>query len=512
MKQVSACGRRVRGFFRDRRSRACFLGTALFGALSYLYLFTNLVNNNDMIACTPWGYGTGLSSGRWMLYALAAVVERVWGLWNVPMFNGLLALLLLGLTSAVLVRLFGIQSKKLCFCLAAITASAAPIASMMLFTFTVHYYMLALLLLVCGAYLLTKRGGLRFASAVVLFACAIGIYQAYLPFLAAVLLLRLIYLSLQPGTQGKPLLLTALKFLAALVLAYVLYLGVLQVFLLATHTQLSSYQNIDRMGVLRLSALPSLMKNAYVHFFLLPLQNYHYFNATGVVRLAILLCFVFSAVLLLRCRCEKGTKLLLCLFLLLLPLAANAIEVIAPESALCTRMTPGLLSVFYLPLLLAGQAQFTRPRLHRLLPAALAAMLLVTSLNYAWQSNGNDISVSYANQKAENYFATMLTRARSLEGYREDMRIVFVGKTIQDAAFYDNWNGSPFGFSARTSADEQINEYSRSAFIVNYLGIYFRDITPEEETRYAEVIAGMETYPNDGSLCIADDLVLIRLE
>ena len=252
--------------------------------------------------------------------------------------------------------------------------------------------------------------------------------------------------------------------------------------------------------------------NFFFYFFLLPLQNYHYFNATGVVRLAILLCFVFSAVLLLRCRCEKGTKLLLCLFLLLLPLAANAIEVIAPESALCTRMTPGLLSVFYLPLLLAGQAQFTRPRLHRLLPAALAAMLLVTSLNYAWQSNGNDISVSYANQKAENYFATMLTRARSLEGYREDMRIVFVGKTIQDAAFYDNWNGSPFGFSARTSADEQINEYSRSAFIVNYLGIYFRDITPEEETRYAEVIAGMETYPNDGSLCIADDLVLIRLE
>ena len=45
---------------------------------------------------------------------------------------------------------------------------------------------------------------------------------------------------------------------------------------------------------------------------------------------------------------------------------------------------------------------------------------------------------------------------------------------------------------------------------MNYLGIYFRDITPEEETRYAEVIAGMETYPNDGSLCIADDLVLIR--
>lgn len=512
MKQFRACGRRVRGFFRDTRSRACFLGTALFGALSYLYLFTNLVNNNDMIACTPWGYGTGLSSGRWMLYLLGETVDSLWGLWNVPIFNGILALGLLALASAVLARLLGLQNKKLCFCLAAITVSVPPIASMMFFAFTIHYYMLALLLMVCAAYLLTKRGWLRFAAAVVLIACSTGIYQAYLPYLAALLLLRLVYLCLQPETKAKSVFLTALQYLAALVLSYVLYWGLLRVFLYATHTQLSSYQSIDQMGALRLSALPSLIKNVYLHFLLLPVREYHSFNATGVVRLALLLCFGLSAAFLLLHRHEKRKALLLCLFLLLLPLAANAIEVIAPESELYTRMTLGLISVFYLPLLLAEQTRFSRAGIRRLLSAALAVLLLVTALNYAWQNNGNYLATAYANEKAENYFTTMLTRARSLEGYREDMQIVFVGKTINDAAFRDNWNETPFNYSAQTNAKEQLNQYSRSMLIMNYLGYYCREITPEEAARYAEVIAQMETYPNDGSLCLADDLVLIRLE
>lgn len=410
MERWNACGRRVRGFFRDTRSRACFLGTALFGLLSYLYLFTNLVNNNDMIVCTPWGYGTGLSSGRWMLYLLGETVDGLWGLWNVPIFNGILALALLALASAILARVLELQNSKLCFCLAAITVSVPPIASMMFFAFTIHYYMLALLLMVCAAYLL-KRSLLRFAAAVVLIACATGIYQAYLPFLAA-----------------------------------------------------------------------------------------------------LLLCFGLSASFLLLHRHEKKKTLLLCLFLLLLPLAANAIEVIAPESDLYTRMTLGLISVFYLPLLLAEQVRLSRVGIRRLLSAALTALLIVIALNYAWQNNGNYLATAYANEKAENYFTTMLTRARSLEGYRGDMQVVFVGKTISDDALLDNWNETPFNYSAQTSAKEQINQYSRSMLIMNYLGYYCREITPEEEARYAGVIAQMETYPNDGSLCIADNLVLIRLE
>ena len=105
MNQLTRTARsRLRAFLRDTRTRACAAATALFGALSYFYLFANNLNNNDTISCLPQGFGTGISSGRWLLHVLGKLTEKLWGVYNVPLFNGLLALLLLALTSAVLVR------------------------------------------------------------------------------------------------------------------------------------------------------------------------------------------------------------------------------------------------------------------------------------------------------------------------------------------------------------------------------------------------------------------------
>ena len=84
MEQIKQDRSRFFGFLRSSQTRACLLATAVFGALSYLYLFVNNINNNDMIVCLPEGYGTGLTSGRWALYFLGEVTRRVWGVYNVP--------------------------------------------------------------------------------------------------------------------------------------------------------------------------------------------------------------------------------------------------------------------------------------------------------------------------------------------------------------------------------------------------------------------------------------------
>lgn len=505
---------RLRAFLRDRRSRSCFLATALFGALAYLYFFTNAINNNDLIACLPYGYGATLTSGRWMLYLLAKTVDRIWGHYNVPLFNGVLALGCLALASAVLARVLGLRSARLCFVMTAVTVTVPAVASTMFFAYSIHYYMFALLLMALAAWLLTGRGWLRFGAAVLLAAASLGIYQAYFPFFAVLLLLVLIRRALRPETEAGELLKQALKFLAALAAAYLCYRLLLRLCLLWKHTSLSSYQGVDQMGSIRLSALPSLIWQAYRRFFLLPREDLHAFNATRLVRLAILACFALSVLsLALLCwgRDWKKTALL-AVFLVLLPLAANAMLLLAGGSTLYTRMMLGLIAVFYLPLVLVDGGGFRRAELRRGLAAGLAAVLLLVSLNYAWQSNGNYLAEEYANRKAENYFTTLVTRARSLEGYRADMRIVLVGDTIQDSAFFDNWNDTPFFYSARIGAREQINQYSRGVFIANYLGLYLHPITEEEAARYAEQIGQMATYPSDGSLRIVDNLVLVRLE
>ena len=101
MKKIKQFRHRLYDFLQCRQTRLCFLATAIFGTLSYLYLFVNNINNNDMIVCLPEGYGSGITSGRWGLYLLGELTRKVWGVFNVPVFNGVLALILLAVSTAV---------------------------------------------------------------------------------------------------------------------------------------------------------------------------------------------------------------------------------------------------------------------------------------------------------------------------------------------------------------------------------------------------------------------------
>ncbi|MBQ3216520.1 MAG: glucosyltransferase domain-containing protein [Oscillospiraceae bacterium] len=484
----------------------CYYATAIFGLLAYLYLFVNHVNNNDMISCLPYGYGSGLSSGRWMLQILNMLADKLWGSYPIPVFNGLLSLVFLGLTGAVLVRVLELKGKWQAFALGAITATAAPIGSIFFFLFATHFYMLALLCMTVAAWLLKKRSVWGFILSVVLAACSLGIYQAYFPFFAVILLLELLHSCLTEEKSCKELLLRGVKFAAALVASYVLYYLILQGFLLVFSRQLSDYQGLDAMGSISLKALPL----TYYHFFALFTHNYVGFNATLLLRIVLLLLLAVSlwGLLCFWLRAKKKVYALLAtVIFLLLPLAANAFLILAPQSIVYTRMTMGLMSLFYLPLILV------RPLPKKLrVSGAVCLLLLLCAVNYAWQSNGNYMWVAYSNEKAANYFTTMFTRIKSTEGYDENMEVVFVGAEIDDGSFQDNWYGTPFLYGGRTGAISQLNQYSRPSFILSYLGYSYRDISPQELESYQEVIEEMEAYPNDDSIVVVDGKVLVKLE
>lgn len=47
-----------------------------------------------------------------------------------------------------------------------------------------------------------------------------------------------------------------------------------------------------------------------------------------------------------------------------------------------------------------------------------------------------------------SYYTSMLTRARSMEGYTPDLEIVFVGQYVEDPTLCDLWSGTPFIMAA----------------------------------------------------------------
>ncbi|MCX4327871.1 MAG: hypothetical protein OSJ45_11335 [Lachnospiraceae bacterium] len=143
---------------------------------------------------------------------------------------------------------------------------------------------------------------------------------------------------------------------------------------------------------------------------------------------------------------------------------------------------------------------------------ALNCLMVLLVLDYVWLSNVNYTALYYSNKKTENYFERLYCRIESVEGYNENMPVIFVGKNITDAAYEENWWGIMPYYGGNFISKEQINLYSRDKFIENYLGKAYSEVTEEQYSQYKGEIDQMDKYPNDKSIKVIDGSVFVKLE
>lgn len=491
------------------QNRACAKGFSIFSLISYLYFVTNDLNNYDNISVLTHGYGTGVSSGRWFLQILGDWMQA-WNMdYNLPLYNVLLALVFLLAAVLLIIRMLQIENNLLCFALGAVTASFPAVAATMFFSFTVHYYFLALLLGVAGACM--TRTKVWYLSPV-LFCLSLGIYQAYYPFIAVLLVLTLVRDALDETVHWTAVVKKAFLDLALLGVGYAMYIALSRVFLTVYSSAFNDYKGISSMGSFRLRELPHMIKQIYKYYLRLYRVDYCSVSATYVIRFCIGVSFSLDAVFV-AADWKKRTmmkNLELCVLLLLLPMAANCIIMMVPDGGIYTLMVMGLIVLFYLPILLAQKIKVPL-KLKNALILLICITTVLASFDYTYQNIGNYRSLYYQNRKTENYFTVMLSQIRSTEGYREDMEIVFVGSRIDDSSLTDSWEKYIFQYGGKDdSAISAINAYSRPDFIRQYFGYTVRYAGNDELAAYANELGNMDTYPNSGSIKIIDNKVFVN--
>lgn len=509
----------------DERAKMCFLSTAVTGILCYLYFIVNNLNNHDNIATTPEYSASGVRSGRWLLNVFGDISWKIWGDYNIPLFTGGLAVVFLAFCSLFLVHIFNINNRCMCCLISAITVAFPPVASAMIYSFTVHYYMLAILFGILGVYVLQKIDNMPklyqrsfvILLASVLYACSLGIYQAYFPFIAALLVLRLIQICLDDEINWKTIFFRAIYYFSSLILGYLVYRLILKISLLLYHTELGEYKGINNMGKIDLHQLPSLLRDTYNSYIKLCKTDYCSINSTRVLKISILLiCLIAFVSLIFIWKNRDIFKVIeMCVLVSLLPLASHAIIIMAPSQNPNTLVAYGTISIFYLPIVIFEKLNYNNKDIVKKLSwGAIMCIITFSVLNYAWLSNGNYRALYYANRKVENYYTTMWSRITSTTGYNENMSVLFIGHNIDDMSFYENWQSTPFQYTGNLSALLQLNEYeySRGRFIENYLGHAISEITVEQYEQYKNVIKQMDTYPNDLSIKIVDNYVFVKLE
>lgn len=510
---LPALSRRLRDFFLNRRTVASAVAMGLTVLVSYLYVLVGNINNYDNIVTTPDGYGTGLVSGRWMLDVVARIYALFLGNYNLPLFNGLLGLLLLALACQFIFRALRLEKTWHCALLSVITMIWPAAASAMLFSFTVHYYLLSVLLAALSVWLVCKRGWLPFVISAGLLCCSIGLYQAYFPLAAAVLVLRLLRDCLEPESVWKDVALRALRFVGMLAAAMVLYFVALRLCLWITGRELLSYRGINNMGKLPLDRLPEILVRAVRCFYLLPEENYAYLAQTNLGCLAIYGALGLTVLTLALNWRERDWKKIVTVVLLLLalPIAANGIFIMAPDTNSHTLMTFGVVTLFYLPLVAFAGVRWKRESARRWVSLLMSISILSAAVGYAWHENGAYRANYYANEVISNYYVTMVTRAKSLEGYTSGTELVFVGENIADDSLVDIWLATPMVMDGRSTTANQVNEYGRIRQITLYLGVATRYATQEELEHYADALDALPCYPDEGAMLLLDGKVFIKL-
>ena len=189
----------IKNLIADKKIRIMLISTLIWGILAHGMILFNKYSVYDDIN-NLFGVGATYTSGRWMLAVLQKITKKLFGqgvVYSLPLINGLISILLIGLSSCFIIDLLKIKKPVICVGISGILVTFPVITGIFGDTFTAPYYMFSVLLTVIGVWLLSKKKcAITFIVSVLIMASAIGIYQAFIPLMLSLsLIYYLFYLT-----------------------------------------------------------------------------------------------------------------------------------------------------------------------------------------------------------------------------------------------------------------------------------------------------------------------------
>ncbi len=493
-----------------------FCGATICGIISYVYLLVNNLNNHDNISVQK-GLGSTLGLGRWSLEVVQRILSKLELNYNIPFLNCFAGILLLGMASAMLVLIFNIEDKYLCAVLGAITTVFPTIAGTMIYSFTVAWYCFAILIAIIGIYYIHKLKKLGLVVGSLCFAVSLGFYQAYYPYVCGVILILLMIQCLEDNITIKIIVLRSIKFLVALILGYLLYKYILDIILFHENIVLSSHQGVSNMGNIDIKMIPSMLCKIYQSMFTITHENYCSISIGMIMqyafRIIYLMISINATIMVWRLARNKEywKMVLFILILLLFPVAVNFVVVMGATN-IYVLMQLGFVTIFYFLIVLTDQCRIFTDMTKLILFYITICIMTIVISNYIYQNNVNYRSLYYTNRKIENYYHTVFTQIKSTDGYTEDCQIYFIGRQKDDSSFLSpNWGESYIYEDANTL---DVGSYAIESVVRYYLGYHYEEIS-ENDKKYREYqndIDKLNIYPNNNSIQVVDDVVLVRFE
>lgn len=492
-----------------RAAAAAFLCCFAAGYITHLYAFTNIIPNADGLSRVSDAQQMTIS-GRWFLH-YATVFN---GFVQSPAVIGFFSVLFLSLAAALTVSLLGIRNPVLGGLTGVLMVVFPPVASTFLFLFTASAYSFGILLAVLAVWL-TARSRRGAIPAVLLLACAVGTYQAYLAVAVSLALCSVLLFALEKGRSAREIVLFGLRHLAVLVLGLLVYYGTLRVFLRVKDLTLLDYKGISATGsgglLLQALSLVGAAYKGFVNFFFRVRRFASYTTPFAVwvnagFALVGLWAFLRCA---LRGELQKrpGALALVILLCALLPLGLNLTVLMGDVRDV---MRYPLVFTYVLALALTDrviEAETLRPRALAAAAVCVSVLISLFSLNI---DNVAYTASATAHRASESFATRLVERVESTPGYQNGMDVIIVGSFPREV--YGNSIEVFRLMDAPTDSILTLNKH-----IYYYLNDWLNVPWPEPDEATLQAVSdsdffqAMPLYPDDGSIAIIDGRVIVRL-
>ena len=518
MQKRGICLVSVKKAYWNRPEVVAFGASLAVGFFVHLFGLVNILHNHDDIWNQPMGFGAGITSGRWLLSILGRVSQKLGLGYNLPTVNGIIFLVLIAVSAGIVISVLQIRNRVSAGLMGAFWTVFPSVTSVMFYKFTTVYYGIAVCLSVLAVWVFQKQKYGLLISAVCI-ACSLGIYQGYVPITISLMVLVLLKQALDREINVRILISRGLLFSGSLVLGVLLYFLILKGLTAAFHISLTDYQGINSMGKMSLHSIPSLIHLAVRQFIMLPIHDYCSLANIGLLKVCYVAVMGLSVVIFGFALVKSGKQWLeialdVSLFLLL-PLAINFIVVMCPDGDIHTLMVYAFALMPGIPLVLLECWEKDGVKLKNVAKTCrwcVSIALAVMIFCYGYYANVHYTAMYYANRQVENYFSSMVTQIRMTPGYDTEKQWAFIGN-ISDPLLKSDWKQA-MSYGGHCFTDDLLNQYSRISWINHYLGYQIPEVSGETlaELMKTESVREMPCWPNEGSIQIIGDVVVIKLE
>lgn len=490
-----------------------FLASLIWGALAYMFAFTNKLINHDEVG-QLFGKGATVSSGRWGLSILDAIFPNV----SMPWIYGVLTVILIAVAICLIIHLFSIRNRVIQILLAGTIMVFPSLIGVFGYMFTSSCYGLSFLLAVLAAWLVCRSCKWAVIPALGCLVASLSIYQSYISIAASLLVLVLIRLLLV-GEAPLTVLKKGIGYVLFLVIGLTGYYLATQVVLAVKDVSFNDYAS-DSIS-LSLTHVLEGIRLAYVTFARFFYWAHHRLLPSSRSRLLHLALFAAVGVLLLLwARKEKRTRtsrfVLLVVLIGILPLAINCMYLVTAEGSIHTLVLYSFIAVYILAAVVMdltldrSEPKRLAELLRRIaLDGSAIALSLIIFIN-VYVANTAYLNMHLRYENAYSFYSSLTAQIRQMPEFREGTKIAVIGSWQTPAFYAEQMEFTEYLVGVKGFLP---SDYSARHFMEYYIGFPAAFVSDEEaETiRQTEAFRNMCIYPYYGSVAVIDDVIVVKL-